>query len=185
MFRCMRLSSLALLLGGCLTSLPPRAASAPQSGFDPAQFDATLSDAKGEVHAEINGAMVHLRYLLRHPAIYMEQWLSLNADGCPVDNQAPVTVLGVPWARLSETITRVAAPPRPRLGRHSAALSFPGFISPNFLKPPIAPAGCAIILVAQRIFCVVVLVILFSGIKGRRRDYFGGDWLLESRSHFL
>lgn len=176
MFRCVRLPTLALLLGGCLTSLPPRAASAPQSVFDPTQFFAghtrgegtldfrfgadrtvrvegigrteadgrfrldqtitfgdgsvdtrvwlmqrvdathfvaTLSDAKGEVHAEINGPIFHLRYLLRHPAVYMEQWLSLNADGCTVDNQAQVTVLGVPWARLSETITRVAAPPRP------------------------------------------------------------------------
>lgn len=73
---------------------------------DATHFTATLSDAKGEVRAETNGARFHLRYLLRHPAVYMEQWLTLNTDGRTVDNQAQVTVLGVPWARLSETITR-------------------------------------------------------------------------------
>jgi hypothetical protein len=73
---------------------------------DATHFTATLSDAKGEVQAETNGARFHLRYLLRHPAVYMEQWLTLNADARTVDNQAQVTVLGVPWARLSETITR-------------------------------------------------------------------------------
>ena len=77
---------------------------------DAAHFTATLSDAQGEVHAETKGTRVHLRYLLRHPAVYMEQWLSLNADGRTVDNQAQVTVFGVPWVRLSETITRIGAP---------------------------------------------------------------------------
>jgi hypothetical protein len=73
---------------------------------DSTHFSATLSDAKGEVRAETNGMRFHLRYLLRHPAVYMEQWLTLSPDGRTVDNQAQVTVLGVPWARLSETITR-------------------------------------------------------------------------------
>ena len=73
---------------------------------DATHFTATLSDAKGEVQAETNGARFHLRYLLRSPAVYMEQWLTLNADARTVDNQAQVTVLGVPWARLSETITQ-------------------------------------------------------------------------------
>lgn len=77
---------------------------------DSTHFSATLSDAKGEVRAETNGARFHVRYLLRHPAVYMEQWLTLNADGRTVDNQAQVTVLGVPWARLTENIARVAAP---------------------------------------------------------------------------
>lgn len=70
------------------------------------RYTATLSDARGEVQAESNGSLFHLRYLLRHPAVYMEQWLYLNADGQSVDNFAQVTVLGVPWARLSERITR-------------------------------------------------------------------------------
>lgn len=167
------LPALALVLGGCLASLPPRAAPAAQPIFDPTQFfaghtrgdgtldfrfgasrtvrvagigrtqadgrfrldqtitygdssvesrvwflhrvDAThftaaLSDAKGEVQAETDGTRFHLRYLLRHPAVYMEQWLTLSADGRTVENQAQVTVLGVPWARLAETITRSDAP---------------------------------------------------------------------------
>ena len=70
-------------------------------------FSATLSDAKGEVSAESSGNLFHLRYLLRQPAVYMEQWLYLQPDGRSAENLAQVTVLGVPWARLTETITRV------------------------------------------------------------------------------
>ena len=74
---------------------------------DAQHYTATLSDAKGDVSAETSGNLFHLRYLLRQPAVYMEQWLYLRPDGRSVDNQAQVTVLGVPWARLAETITRV------------------------------------------------------------------------------
>jgi Protein of unknown function (DUF3833) len=70
-------------------------------------YTATLSDAKGNVSAETSGTLFHLRYLLRQPAVYMEQWLYLQPDGRSVTNLAQVTVLGVPWARLAETITRV------------------------------------------------------------------------------
>ena len=74
-------------------------------------FHRHTADARGEVHAETSVAHLHLRYLLRHPAVYMAQWLSLNANGRTVDNQAQVTVFGVPWVRLSEAITRIAAFP--------------------------------------------------------------------------
>ena len=69
-------------------------------------YAATLSDAKGDVSAEVKGNLLHLRYLVRQPAVYVEQWLYLQPGGRTVDNQMQVTVLGVPWARLSETITR-------------------------------------------------------------------------------
>ncbi len=74
---------------------------------DAEHYTATLSDARGEVSAETSGNLFHLRYLLRQPAVYMEQWLYLQSDGRSVRNLAQVTVLGVPWARLSETITHV------------------------------------------------------------------------------
>jgi hypothetical protein len=73
---------------------------------DATHYTATLSDAKGDVTAEATGNRFHLRYLLRQPAVYMEQWLILQPDGRTVRNDAQVTVLGVPWARLSEVITR-------------------------------------------------------------------------------
>lgn len=69
-------------------------------------YTGTLSDASGKVTATTNGNVFHLRYLLRQPAVYMEQELYLQADGRTVLNVATVSVLGVPWARLSETITR-------------------------------------------------------------------------------
>lgn len=77
---------------------------------DAGHFTASLSDADGEVRAESRDTLFHLRYLLRQPAVYMEQWLYLQPDGRSVANFAQVTVLGVPWVRLSETITRVSAP---------------------------------------------------------------------------
>ncbi len=77
------------------------------SRLDSTRFRATLSDAKGDVTADLNGNVFHLRYLLRRPRVYMEQWLTLQSDGRSVANRAQVTVFGVPWARLTETITRV------------------------------------------------------------------------------
>ncbi len=73
---------------------------------DATHFAATLSDAKGEVHAESSGSVFHLRYLLRRPAVYMEQWLYLQPDGRTVANRAEARILGIPWARLAEAITR-------------------------------------------------------------------------------
>ena len=70
-------------------------------------FTATLSDAVGEVKAETRGNEFHLRYQIRSPKVFMEQRLYLQPDGRTVLNQAEVTVLGIPWARLSETIVRV------------------------------------------------------------------------------
>lgn len=70
-------------------------------------YTATLSDADGDVNADVTGNLFHLRYRIRQPRVYMEQWLYLQPDGRSVVNFAQVTVLGIPWARLSETITQV------------------------------------------------------------------------------
>ncbi|MDQ6737211.1 MAG: DUF3833 domain-containing protein [Gemmatimonadota bacterium] len=69
-------------------------------------YTATLSDASGPVTGNTEGNLFRLRYLLRQPAVYMDQELFLQPDGKTVLNVATVTVLGIPWARLSETITR-------------------------------------------------------------------------------
>ncbi len=74
---------------------------------DPRTYTATLSDADGPVSAEVTGNRLHLRYLLRQPAVYMEQCLYLQPDGRTVLNSATITVLGLPWARLTEVIKRV------------------------------------------------------------------------------
>ncbi len=70
-------------------------------------YTATLSDADGEVNADVTGNLFHLRYRVRQPRVYMEQWLYLQPDGRSVVNFAQLTVLGIPWGRLSETITQV------------------------------------------------------------------------------
>lgn len=72
----------------------------------PHSYAGTLTDASGDVNGETDGNVFRLRYLLRQPAVYMEQQLYLQPDGRTVLNVATVSILGVPWARLSETITR-------------------------------------------------------------------------------
>ena len=78
---------------------------------DERTYTATLTDASGPVRAEVDGNRFHLRYAVRQPDIVMEQWLYLQPDGRTVRNIATITVLGVPWARLSESITRDTTPP--------------------------------------------------------------------------
>ena len=68
------------------------------------RYSAKLSDAAGLVSAETSGNLFHLRYLLRRPAIYMEQWLYLQPDGRTVLNIGKVKIFGLVLAQLSETI---------------------------------------------------------------------------------
>jgi len=70
------------------------------------RYSASLSDAAGPVSAEISGNLFHLRYLLRRPAIYMEQWLYLQPDGRTVLNIGKVRIFGVVLAQISEKIVR-------------------------------------------------------------------------------
>ncbi|HUQ20921.1 MAG TPA: DUF3833 family protein [Gemmatimonadaceae bacterium] len=72
--------------------------------LDRQRYSAKLSDAPGPVAAEVRGNSLHLRYLLRRPAIYMEQWLYLQPDGKTVVNTGKVKLLGVELAHISETI---------------------------------------------------------------------------------
>ncbi|MEP6689092.1 MAG: DUF3833 family protein, partial [Gemmatimonadales bacterium] len=74
---------------------------------DRGTYTGTLTDADGPVSAEVTGNRFHLRYLLRKPAVYMEQYLYVQPDGRTVLNLATITVLGIPVARLTEEITRV------------------------------------------------------------------------------
>ncbi len=75
--------------------------------IDSSRYVATLSDASGEVAADVKENRFHLKYRIRSPRVFMEQWLVLGPDGRSVDNRAEVTMLGVPWMHLSETIIKV------------------------------------------------------------------------------
>lgn len=70
-------------------------------------YRGALSDAPGPVTAEARGNVLKLRYRLRNPGVYMEQWLYLQPDGRTVLNEGTITVLGIVVARLSEQIVRV------------------------------------------------------------------------------
>ncbi|MDB5903164.1 MAG: hypothetical protein JWM26_2042 [Betaproteobacteria bacterium] len=74
---------------------------------DDTTYTGSVSDAAGEVTGDVDGNVFHVRYLMRKPAVYMEQWLYLQRDGCSVINFADVSVVGVAWARLGERIVRL------------------------------------------------------------------------------
>jgi hypothetical protein len=75
----------------------------------PNRYEGALSDAAGPVRAEVRGRALRLRYLLRHPAIRMEQWLYLQPDGRTLLNEGTVRAFGIVVARLSEQIVRAEA----------------------------------------------------------------------------
>ncbi len=78
-------------------------------------YTATLSDASGAVRTDVAGNLLHLRYRIRWPRVYMEQWLYLDSDGRTLHNFAEVSVLGIPWFHLSERITRPGPVDQPRI----------------------------------------------------------------------
>jgi hypothetical protein len=82
----------------------------------PNRYEGALSDAAGPVRAEVSGNALRLRYLLRRPAVTMEQWLYLQPDGRTLLNEGTVRAFGIVAARLSEQIVRAepAAPQGPR-----------------------------------------------------------------------
>ncbi len=73
---------------------------------DATRYHAVLSDADGDVTAETIGSLFHLRYHIRAPRVFMEQWLVLSADGQTASNSAEVSVMGMPWMHLTETIKK-------------------------------------------------------------------------------
>ena len=72
----------------------------------PHTYAATLSDAAGPVSLEVDGNRLRIRYRMR-PAVSMDQRLDLRPDGRSALNRATVSVLGIPWARVTEEITRL------------------------------------------------------------------------------
>jgi hypothetical protein len=74
---------------------------------DETTYTGSVSDAAGEVTGDVEGNVFHVHYLLRRPAVTMEQRLYLQRDGCSVINFADVSVAGVAWARLGERIVRL------------------------------------------------------------------------------
>lgn len=72
----------------------------------PGAYSGELSDAAGPVSAQAHGNRVRLRYRIGF-AMYMRQSLYLQPDGATVLNHATVTLLGIPWARLTERIRKL------------------------------------------------------------------------------
>ena len=72
----------------------------------PNRYEGALSDAAGPVRAEAQGNALRLRYLLKRPAITMEQWLYLQPDGRTLLNEGTVRAFGIVVARISEQIVR-------------------------------------------------------------------------------
>ena len=65
----------------------------------------TLSDAAGPVRGDIAGNCLHLAFAMKG-GLKAQQWLYLQRGGAIVRNVMVVRKMGLPVARLDETITR-------------------------------------------------------------------------------
>lgn len=70
------------------------------------EYVGTLTGASGVVRARTMGNAFHVQYTIGHPHVTMEQWIYLQPDGRTSLNRATVRILGIPVARISETIAR-------------------------------------------------------------------------------
>jgi hypothetical protein len=71
----------------------------------PGRWSGTLSDAAGPVRGDITGNCLHLAFAMKG-GLKAQQWLYLQRGGTIVRNVMVVRKLGLPVARLNETITR-------------------------------------------------------------------------------
>ena len=73
----------------------------------PTVWTASLTDAAGEVTAEVEGSELFIRYRIGSPNVTMRQRLVLQPDGQTALNLSTVSALvGLPVARLQEVIER-------------------------------------------------------------------------------
>ena len=67
----------------------------------------SLTDASGPVRAAVTGNTLTLAYPMKRAGLRMSQTLTLQPGGRTLLNRARVTLLGVPVARIEETIEKL------------------------------------------------------------------------------
>lgn len=72
----------------------------------PGRYRGRLTDATDEIVGETHGNLLHLSYPMKG-GVHAEQWLYLQPDGRTALNRMRITKLGMPVARLDETIRKV------------------------------------------------------------------------------
>lgn len=70
-------------------------------------WQGTMTDAAGPVEASVVGDTLRLSYRMKRAGMRMNQTLTLQPGGRTVLNRARVTMLGVPVARIAETIEKL------------------------------------------------------------------------------
>ncbi len=70
------------------------------------RYGGTLSEAGGPVRGELRGGRLRLRYPMKG-GLFVEQELTPDASGLILENRLTVRALGVPVARLRETIRKI------------------------------------------------------------------------------
>ncbi len=73
---------------------------------DDGRFTGTLTDARGPVTGRVDGNLLTIRYVMKDGGYTVEQSLFLQPDGRSAFNRTTVEALGIPIARLTETISR-------------------------------------------------------------------------------
>lgn len=70
-------------------------------------WQGTLTDAAGPVAASVAGDTLRLSYRMKRAGMRMNQTLTVQPGGRTLLNRARVTMLGVPVARIEETIEKL------------------------------------------------------------------------------
>lgn len=73
----------------------------------PGRYAGTLTDAIGPITGSVSGNCLHLRFRGKG-GLHYQQWIYLQPGGQVALNRMSVRKWGMPVAKLSETITRVA-----------------------------------------------------------------------------
>lgn len=74
--------------------------------IDDRHFTGTLTDAAGPVHIEVRGSIAFVHYRMKNGLI-VDQQLALEPNSLVICNELKVSKLGIPVARLNETIRRL------------------------------------------------------------------------------
>lgn len=70
-------------------------------------WQGTLTDAAGPVRASVTGNRLTIAYRMKRGGMRMTQTLDLQPGGRSMTNIATVTMMGIPVARIAETIEKL------------------------------------------------------------------------------
>jgi hypothetical protein len=73
----------------------------------PGSYSGTISDAKGNVTAWVDGSKLHIKYTMKEGNMSVSQVLTMAQDGKSVQNSMKIRRFGIVFATIDETIRKL------------------------------------------------------------------------------